>query len=446
MNPLRRVLELTDDGDLGFRAHMALGRIETLTGSGEKAIAHFRSAVALKPGWQVGAVALSHALHREGAGAGDEAGALADLDLAYSLDAEGTAPDLEAALLRQRSTAQDSGDKEAERELSMRIIDVCLAQNKRAEARAILQEWTDRARRDLDALHRLRGLAEEDEDWTTVAAVCERLVALESDEAQIAAALALSRAHQALGQPAEARAGLEHARRKQPENAELRAELRTVYEQSGADAELAKLLLEDAQGIEDETEKVDTLRRAGQLLIAVGEGSTAITVLQQILELAPGDAYATAVLADAYLQEGHLDEAEQLLDTAIANTKSKRSPELSQFQHRKARIAEARGDTASHLEALQAAFSTDKKNGAAAAELADLAEHLENYDLAVKTLRSIAMMDGGCPITRGMAFLRQGRIAAKLGDAKRAALWARRARQEEPDNPEVASFIEEIGA
>ena len=64
----------------------------------------------------------------------------------------------------------------------------------------------------------------------------------------------------------------------------------------------------------------------------------------------------------------------------------------------------------------------------------------------VKTLRSIAMMDGGCPITRGVAFLRQGQIAFKLGDAKRASLWARRARQEEPDNEEVASFLEQLGA
>jgi tetratricopeptide (TPR) repeat protein len=149
-------------------------------------------------------------------------------------------------------------------------------------------------------------------------------------------------------------------------------------------------------------------------------------------------------LADAYLTEGHLDEAETLLDQAIAATKGRRSPELSQFQHRKARIAEARGDHEGHLEALTAAFATDKKNGMAAAELADLAEQIENYDLAVKTLRSIAMMDGGCPISRGMAFLRQGRIALKLGDAKRASLWARRAKQEEPESAEVDEFLAEI--
>jgi len=65
--PLGRVLELTDDDDLVFRSRLALGRIAMLNGRHEEAIAHFRAAVALKPDWQVGALALSHALHRNGA-------------------------------------------------------------------------------------------------------------------------------------------------------------------------------------------------------------------------------------------------------------------------------------------------------------------------------------------------------------------------------------------
>jgi tetratricopeptide (TPR) repeat protein len=377
---------------------------------------------------------------------GDEGSALEDLEAAFAIDPQTAALPLEGALQRQRSRAQEDGNTDTERAITMRLVEVNVAQGQREEARTVLQGWTDRARRDTEALHQLLGLAETDEAWDMVAAVCDRLVALESGDAQVDAALSLSKAHQALGQPQEARAGLEHAQRKQPENKQIRQELRSIYEQSGADAELAQLLLQDAGETEDAEEKLDMLRQAGQLLIATGDGETAIGVLQQILELAPGDPYSTAVLADAHLQQGNLDEAEQLLDTAIGATKSKRSPELSQFQHRKARIAEARGDTAGHLESLQAAFSTDKKNGVVAAELADLAERLENYELAVKTLRSIAMMDGGCPITRGMAFLRQGRIAAMQGDTKRATLWARRARQEEPENPEVTAFLEEIGA
>jgi tetratricopeptide (TPR) repeat protein len=69
--PLAGVLELPSDVDSAFRAHVALGRIDMLDGNHESAIAHFRAARQLKPNWQVGALALSHALHV--AGARDEA-------------------------------------------------------------------------------------------------------------------------------------------------------------------------------------------------------------------------------------------------------------------------------------------------------------------------------------------------------------------------------------
>jgi len=69
--PLGRVLELSTDDELVFRAHLALGRIAVLEGNHQEAISHFRVAREAKPTWQVGSLALSHALHV--AGARDEA-------------------------------------------------------------------------------------------------------------------------------------------------------------------------------------------------------------------------------------------------------------------------------------------------------------------------------------------------------------------------------------
>jgi tetratricopeptide (TPR) repeat protein len=439
---LRRATELSPD-DPGLRLETA----HTLQAAGD-----FAAALAIV-GEVLAATAEGDPVRAEilatrakiRAATGDEAGATEDLEAAFALAPAAAAAGLVETLSARRRRAQDAADQDGEREVTMRLCDVLVAADRRSEARELLHEWTERARRDVDALARLRALASDEGHWETVAAVCERLVALENGPAQIDAALGLSRAHRELGRPAEARAGLEHARRKQPENRALRDELRAIYEASGADAELARLLVEDARELTDTDQRLDRLRQAGQLLIGIGEGAAAIDVLGEILTLAPGDAYATAVLADAYLSEGRLDEADRLLDDAIVATKNKRSPELSQFQHRKARVAEARGDTAAHLEALQQAFATDKRNGLAAAELADLAEHIEDFDLAIKTLRSIAMMEGGCPITRGQAFLRQGRIALRQGDPKRAALWARRARQEEPESAEITAFLDQLG-
>ena len=77
--------------------------------------------------------------------------------------------------------------------------------------------------------------------------------------------------------------------------------------------------------------------------------------------------------------------------------------------------------------------------------MADLAERLEKWDLAVKALRTIALMEGDSPMSRGQAFLRQGRIALRKGDRKRAVLWARKARQEDPDLAEIEAFMAELG-
>jgi hypothetical protein len=55
------------------------------------------------------------------------------------------------------------------------------------------------------------------------------------------------------------------------------------------------------------------------------------------------------------------------------------------------------------------------------------------------------MMEKTGPISRGQAFLRQGKIALRTGDRKRAVLWARKARQEEPDLGEAVDFLTELG-
>src|SRR5690606_10599187 len=110
------------------------------------------------------------------------------------------------------------------------------------------------------------------------------------------------------------------------------------------------------------------------------------------------------LLADAYIQSSQLDEAEAIIDAAIEAAPAGRSPELATLQLRKARLAEARGDSETQLQMLQNAFANDKQNGYIAADLADLAEQLEQWDLATKVLRQIALMETDCPITRAMSF------------------------------------------
>ncbi len=375
--------------------------------------------------------------------AGDLDGTIEDLEQARGIDAEIT-PQLAAALDTKRQAAAAAGDTLAERTMTLRWVQLQRDAGQDDAARELLADWADRERKDAEALQLLRQVDTTAERWEIVAKTCARLVAIESGEAQAEAATALANAAEAFGRMELARPGLEHARRKQPDNHDIRAALGRVYEATGASSELAKLLTQEAEETEETDARLELLRRASSLHLEQGETDLALPLIRQILELAPDDLISSVLLIDAQMSMGNLDEAEVALESAIESTGGRRSPELAALLHRKARISGARGDHAGQLELLQQAFSTDKSNGQVAAELADLAEALEELDLAVKVLRTITVLES-CPISRVEAFLRQARIAHRRGDRQRAVLWARKARHEATVSADVAAFIAGLG-
>jgi tetratricopeptide (TPR) repeat protein len=374
----------------------------------------------------------------------DEAGVLGDLESAFTLDQTKVAPALEDALQQARRGASARGDEQTERSLTLRLVDVLLVRDKRDEVSILLAEWSDRAPNDLEALRLRRGLDAEDQRWDAVAATCERLVELEGDAAQIEAALALAQACRELGTPERALVGLERARESQPASAQLRAELRKLYEQTGAQRELAGLMLEEAATMDTREERYPVLLGAGQTFLKVGDAAAAVPALRQALDIRPQESDVIAALADAYILAGWFEDANELLDQAIEGTKGRRTPELCVLLFRKAELARTQGDPARAIDMLKEAHNCNKKNGDVAAALANLAEELEDWDLATKTLRTISLLDTECPISRGEAFLRQGKIAYRMGDQKGALMWARRAKREEPDSGDIDRFIEEI--
>ena len=376
---------------------------------------------------------------------GDLAGVVEDLEAALPFDGPGVTPRLLEALEAHRQALQGAEEAEGERPVLMRLVELSTATGNRQTARELLTDWAERERKDIEALRMLRDLDAADEQWEAVAKSCARLVAIETGDQQVSAALQLSHACKQMGRPADAKAGLEHARRKQPENREIRAELLEIYESLGANKELAKLLSAEAEETDDAQRKLELLRRVSELFLSLGDVEHAMPAIQQVLELAPGDPGATISLADAHLATGGVDEADQILDHAIAEAANRRSPELAALYQRKARVAAARGDAQGQLSLLQQAFTVDKSNGEIAAELADLAEILEVWDLAIRVLRTITLLDGPCPITRVQAFLRQAQICHRRGDRQRAVLWARKAKHEAPDEPEVAEFLASLG-
>jgi len=374
----------------------------------------------------------------------DNDAALSDLEEAFALDAAQVAPQLEELLQHERTEAASSGDAHHERDITMRCIDVMMAQGKSDEASDLLRTWVEQTNDDVEALRRLRQVDANGGDWPAVVATCQRLVALEEGAAQVEAVMALCHAYREIGTPELARGELEAVLEAQPDNPNLRAELRQIYEQTGDQAQLAVMLIDDANAIEDDEEHREMLLRAGRIYIELGDAASAVPPLRAALELDTSRSEVVLALADAFMLAGWYDDATELLDDVIASSRGRRTPELSNYHHRKAQVAAALGDQEGQLASLKEAHNCSKKNGYVAAELAQLAEEVGDWDLAVKTLRTITLIDTPCPVSRGEAFFRQGKIALHQGDQKGARMWGRRAQREDPESEEIATFLEQL--
>jgi len=439
---LSQALELTPD-DLSLRIDLA--HALSASSDHERAVSTLSDALTARDDDETPMrLELLLARSQAFAAGGDSDRMLADLESAFAIAPQRVAPSLGQAHEHCRQQAAEANDPERQREHTMRCVDMFLQQGARAEASELLGSWVQQVPDDLEALRRVRDIDTADERWERVATTCERLVQVETDAAQIDAVLALAHAYHALETPAEARSALEAVLTQQPANLQVRAELRDVYEQTGDRHQLAKLLMEDAAVLEDLTERRSLLLRAGQLFIELGDAAAAVPALRQALDVA-SDADTIAALADSYIALGWFDDANELLDENITAGRGRRTPQISMFFHRKARVAEAQGDRQKQLNFLQEAHTCAKKNGVVAAALADLAEQLEQWELAAKTLRTITLIDTNCPVSRPQAFARQARIAMRQGDEKNAKIWARRARREDPESAEITALLQELG-
>ena len=337
-----------------------------------------------------------------------------------------------------------SREHDVVRAATLRIADLVEASDA-GRAAAGLRGWLDRSPDDLDALTRLLGVETHMGDWEAVAETCRRIIGVDSGEAQIDAAVRLVDAATRLGRPAEAREGLERVLRIHPGEARLRDELRRLYVAIGATRELAALALAEADAHEDAAGKLASFREAGALFLSAGDPGSAIDPLRRALEIRAGDHDSTVQLADALTATSRLEEATALVDAAVAGHKGRRSKELAVLQHRMARIAFAAGDRNVELAWLNVALDADMQNGEVATELAVVATELGQVDPAMKALRAITMMKNPGPMTKAEAYLRQGMIAHHQGDARRAALLARKALSEDSTLESARQFLRDLG-
>lgn len=375
---------------------------------------------------------------------GNLASAITDLENALEFDQDLVEPMLLSVLEDHRVATRTAEDLEGERTATMRLIELFDARSNEESAREMLLAWIERDNRDSAALQRLRDMDNAAERWAGVVSACSYLVEIETGDEQILNALLLADAANAVGEPDKGRIGLERVHQAQPESGDIRDRLRTLYADTEAHRELAGLLLTDAAWTDDLDERYEKFRHAADLFVnQLGDAAAAVEPAQKARELRPDDHATIVLVADVLVASQQIEEAIAMLEPAIASHK-RRSPELAALQYRMAKVSAATGDQENQLAWLKKAFDVDRKNGDIASELAHLATELQDYDLALKPLRAITLMDSPGPVSRVMALLWEAKIEHARGNRAKAELWAKKALREDPEYAEASEFLAQI--
>jgi len=376
---------------------------------------------------------------------GDDASAVSDLTEAYELDKERGGENLVNGLERLRLRAERDGDLPTERTATLKLAQLLVATGEIERGRALLVAWIERDPRDADPLIQLCDLDESIGHWDGVAAAATRLAYITEGEAQLTAALRAAAASTQAGRPADAVPVLELVHQHQPGAQLVRDKLREVYEAAGEYRLLAGVLVADADHGEDVAARYANYKRAAELyLYHLEDAPSAQAPAQRALELLPDDHAALMLNVDVLIHSGQLEDAGKTLETAISAQK-KRTPELAVLQQRMGKVAAALGDRDGQLGWLKKAFDVDRKNAEVAAELAQLATEIGDYELALKPLRAITLMDNPAPVTRPMALLWEAKIEHARGNRAKAELWAKKALREDPAFSDAQQFLDELG-
>ena len=376
---------------------------------------------------------------------GDDASAVSDLTEAYELDKDSVYESLVTGLERLRARAERDSDLPTERTATLRLAQLLVAHSELERGRAFLVGWIERDPRDAEPLYLLCDLDESISHWDGVAAGATRLAYVTTGEAQVAAALRAASASAQAGRPAEAVPVLEVVHQHQPEVEVIRSKLREVYEAAGEYRMLSTILLADADHGTDPASRYANYRRAAELMLYhLGDAAGAQVPAQRALELQPEDHAALMLNVDVLIASGQLEDAGRTLEAAIAAQK-KRTPELAVLQQRMGQVAARQGDKEGQLGWLKKAFDVDRKNAEVAAELAQLATEIGDYELALKPLRAITLMDNPSPVTRPMALLWEAKIEHARGNRAKAELWAKKALREDPAFADAQQFLDELG-
>lgn len=372
--------------------------------------------------------------------------AVADLDAAALAGGADLESDLIELLLRTRDVAETQGDHALERTVVLRAATMLPALGRPKEALDVLDSYVGRYDEDVEAVTALASLALAENDWRRSRDAHLRLFELTEGPTRVDAGLRFAEACEHCGSPMDARGVLEQMYAEQKGNSDVSRRLFRMYESAGAHADLAELLLNEAEGTKDPERRYALLTSAAELLLKSDvQQERAIEALELALQLVPADHRATVAISKAYGLSGRIAEACSILEEAIKSHGKRRSRELSELQHAMSVVARAAGDEEGRFAWLEAALQSDRKNGEVAAELAIAAQERGLLDDAIKALQLITLLKEDCPMSRAEAYHRQAVIAHQRDDRKKAVLLAKRALGADADFGPSKELLAEMG-
>ncbi len=402
--------------------------------------------------------------------------------LALSELYEKTGKDEELAELLdgQIAHAKGRGDSAAELTLTVRLAEVY--EGRLNDTTRALETYEAVLARDAGhrgALEAVARLAEGRGAWARAGTALSELLAHASGEEGVAIALRLAAARGRLEDGPGVEAALRRALELDAKNADVRGRLRELYEKGKKWAELADVLVGDANLIAADhpevappvprtserpsapasvppppaatADVVRLLRRAAEIHVAQRkEPGDAVPLLERASGLVPQDREVLILLVDAYTAAKRERDAATVLERVIASYGNRRVKELSVYHHRLGKALALLGDKDTALAQLDMAFKIDPGSIAVLRDLGVLALEASDLERAQKTFKALLLqgqrLDANAGISKGEVFYYLGEISSKQGDKVRAAEMLKRALENEPSLERAKTLLAELKA
>jgi tetratricopeptide (TPR) repeat protein len=413
----------------------------------------------------------------------DPTQASAVLALSQLYEQTGRDADLVELVKSQLDAARAAGNVSAEMTLLVRLGE--MSERRLGDVSAAQDAYEQVLERDAahrPALEALARIAERRSDWERASAALASLVALSTGSAGVAVALRLADVREKLGDATGVEEALQRGLALDPGNVELRSMLRTRWERSGRWAELADLLIGDADLIAAAhpdlsaavqeppaapplsparggsmppphpvpspiAQQVKLLRAAADIqMMRQNAPERAVAVLERAARLVPQDRELLLALCDAYGAANRGREAAQVLERVIGSFGARRTKELAVYHHRLGRALSQLGERDRAFLQFDMAFKIDPGSIAVLRDLGVLAFETNDLERAQKTFRALLLqrLDAGAGITKGEVFYYLGEISAKLGDRPKAVQMFERSIENDPSMDRARARLAEL--